>query len=75
MSSYSSSVKTLIDGRSRVLQNSVSPASEHALLVVMQHTAGKSSLYFAEKDIEMLADLAPSLNLKAVIPFHRRKTK
>jgi hypothetical protein len=73
MSSYSSSLKTLINGRSSLLQNSARPALKHALLVAMQHTIGAHSLKFTEKEIEMLADLAPSLNLKTVIPSQRCK--
>ncbi|KAF3035093.1 hypothetical protein E8E12_002629 [Didymella heteroderae] len=71
MSSYSSSVKSLMQGRSVALQDSASPALENALLVAMQHTPGASSLHFAEKEVEMLAALCPSLKLKAVTPSKR----
>jgi hypothetical protein len=57
MSSYSSSVKTLIYGRRHSIQNPAGPVPEHALLVAMRETPGLSInpvLLFAEDEVEIV---------------------
>ncbi|KAF2675634.1 hypothetical protein K458DRAFT_381173 [Lentithecium fluviatile CBS 122367] len=76
MSSYGSSIKALVYGRRHSVRRATESASEHALLVAMQKTPylqGGSTLPFATREVEMLADLCPSLELKAVRPLQRRE--
>jgi len=71
MSSYTSSVKALIYGRRHSLEGPAGSGLEHALLVAMQETPSLpsgSALPFATKEVEMLADFCPLLQLKAVMP-------
>ncbi|KAF1963461.1 TPR domain-containing protein [Byssothecium circinans] len=72
MSSYASSVKALVYGRRHAICKPAESALEHALLVAMQRTPGCSRLPFANKEVEMLAGLCPSLQLKSVMPPQRR---
>jgi hypothetical protein len=76
MSSYGSSIKALVYGRRHSVRRAAESASEHALLVAMQETPclqEGSALPFATREVEMLADLCPSLELKAVRPLQRRE--
>ncbi|KAH6616261.1 CHAT domain-containing protein [Boeremia exigua] len=76
MSSYTTSVKSLIAGRNNTLQSAARPNSGHALLVAMRVTpslGASSILVNADREIEMLTKLCPSLHLKAVIPSSRQK--
>ncbi|KAH8723269.1 hypothetical protein GQ44DRAFT_620595, partial [Phaeosphaeriaceae sp. PMI808] len=76
MSSYTSSVKALIYGRRHSLKRPAGSGLEHALLVAMQETPSLpsgSALPFATKEVEMLADFCPSLQLKAVMPPRRKE--
>jgi tetratricopeptide (TPR) repeat protein/CHAT domain-containing protein len=76
MSSYSSSVKALIYRRRHSVWRQVGPMSDHALLVAMRDTpglAGNSVLSFATKEVEMLTDLCPSLQLRPSRPPQRRE--
>jgi hypothetical protein len=76
MSSYGSSIKALVYGRRHSVRRATESASEHALLVAMQETPclqRGSALPFATREVEMLADLCPSLELKAVRPLQRRE--
>ena len=68
MSSYASSVKALIYGRRHNLKGPMGLGLEHALLVAMQETPRGSALAFATKEVEMLVNLCPALQLKAVMP-------
>lgn len=71
MSSYSSSVKALIYGRRHSVRKSAEP--EHALLVAMQDTPGLSNLPFATKEVAILNDLCPSLQLNPIRPPMRKE--
>ena len=73
MSSYSSSIKTLVYERRLSVRRPAEFASEHALLVAMQDTPGNSVLPFATREVEMLANLCPSLQLKPVMPPQHRE--
>jgi len=72
ISSYALSVKTLVYGRKYTIHTLAESASEHALLVAMQDTPGKSALPFASREVKMLKDLCQSLQLTPVIPPRRR---
>ncbi|OJJ69545.1 hypothetical protein ASPBRDRAFT_130524 [Aspergillus brasiliensis CBS 101740] len=67
MSSYSSSVKSIIYGRRHRVFTST---SDYALLVAMPQTSGQSPLPSASKEIQMLRDLCPGLNLQVVDPAY-----
>ncbi|KAF2185509.1 hypothetical protein K469DRAFT_665117 [Zopfia rhizophila CBS 207.26] len=76
MSSYSSSIKALVYGRRYSVRRATESTPKQALLVAMQKTPsllGGSALPFATKEVEMLACLCPSLQLKPVIPLKRRE--
>lgn len=76
MSSYASSVKALVYGRRHSPKKHAGPGLEHALLVAMEETPGllsNSSLAFATEEVDMLDDLCPSLQLKAVMPPRHRE--
>ncbi|CCD51204.1 hypothetical protein BofuT4_P085660.1 [Botrytis cinerea T4] len=63
MSSYSSSIKTIIHARRRSVVNNMLHTPAHALLVAMKVTPGCSSLLFAEEEIVALKTLCKSMNL------------
>ncbi|KAL4937291.1 hypothetical protein BDV06DRAFT_216001 [Aspergillus oleicola] len=65
MSSYSSSVKSIIHGRRRVAKQ---PTSTHALLIAMEHTPGNHRLPFAAKEVEILYGLCKSMSLDPIQP-------
>ncbi|KAL2833769.1 CHAT domain-containing protein [Aspergillus cavernicola] len=71
MSSYSSSIKALLHGRSRVKSNAEEISK--ALLVSMDTTAGQRPLPFAGDEIAMLQGLCQQLQLEAVHPEQKRK--
>jgi tetratricopeptide (TPR) repeat protein len=73
MSSYSSSIKALVFGRGRSVRKPSESTPKHALLVAMRHTPGHRTLPFANKEVEMLANLCPSLQLKPVMSLQRRE--
>jgi hypothetical protein len=73
MSSYSSSIKVLIQGRQRrKLQNAQKTANQ-ALLVALQNTPNQSRLNFAADEVNMLHDLCGSLALHPVQPKKRKE--
>lgn len=75
MSSYTSSIKSLIFGRRHHIRQSVGPLSDHALLVAMRETPGLSPsqvLPYAEIEVDMLNDLCPSLRLKPIMTARRK---
>ncbi|RDA85714.1 hypothetical protein CP532_0749 [Ophiocordyceps camponoti-leonardi (nom. inval.)] len=76
MSSYASSVKSLIHGRGQGFRPpSSNPSSNHALLVAMRETpdlSHDSYLSFAVPEVNMVKDLCPSLNLRPTMPSRRR---
>ncbi|KAM0148086.1 hypothetical protein ACHAPG_010202 [Botrytis cinerea] len=63
MSSYSSSIKTIIHARRRSVVNNMLHTPAHALLVAMKVTPGCSSLLFAEEEIVALNTLCKSMDL------------
>ncbi|KAH7145545.1 CHAT domain-containing protein [Dactylonectria estremocensis] len=70
MSSYSSSVKAIIDGRRRRIP-AATPDQE--LLISMQTTPGHSNLPFAVKEIDTIRDLCKTMELDVVEPPRRKK--
>jgi tetratricopeptide (TPR) repeat protein len=71
ISSYSTSIKSIIHGRRRNIAPS-GPAPVQALLVAMQDTPGHSRLHFAAEEIAMVHDLCASMGLDP-IDSRRRK--
>jgi hypothetical protein len=70
MSSYASSIKALIHGRSRQLQHGT---SAQALLVAMEHTPGNDMLPFATKEVAMVRNLCGSMSLLPIEPECRKQ--
>ncbi|KAH7165304.1 CHAT domain-containing protein, partial [Dactylonectria macrodidyma] len=70
MSSYSSSVKAIIDGRRRHIP-AVTP--DQALLISMKTTPGHSSLPFAAKEIDTIRGLCKTMGLDTVEPPRRKQ--
>ncbi|TVY64104.1 putative 30S ribosomal protein S17-like protein [Fusarium oxysporum f. sp. cubense] len=66
MSSYSSSIKTVIKSRRR--GHGEDASSARALLVAMKHTPEQSSLPFAAREIEMIGDMVKRMNLEPIEP-------
>ncbi|KAI9889129.1 MAG: hypothetical protein M1814_005791 [Vezdaea aestivalis] len=66
ISSYSSSVKTIIHGRRRASEEVASSSSEQALLVAVPDTAGRASLPFAEKEVEMISAICKSMSWDSI---------
>ncbi|KAF2623329.1 hypothetical protein BU25DRAFT_478129, partial [Macroventuria anomochaeta] len=69
MSSYSSSIKALVCGRRNQGQNTGQQTSQDAVLV----TVPGSGLCFAGREVGMLEDMRPSLNLKPTNPAPKRE--
>lgn len=75
MSSYASSVKSLIYGRRYPVREPTGPTSDLALLVAMHQTPGLStngSLPFVNDEVKVLNDLCPSLQLQLITPTLRK---
>ncbi|KAI9770997.1 MAG: hypothetical protein M1840_002701 [Geoglossum simile] len=68
MSSYSSSVNALIQGRRNHVRQLAVPPLGHALLVAMQETPGNRTLPFVDSEVEMFRNLCPSLQLTPITP-------
>lgn len=79
MSSYSSSVKTLIHGRRRPVTPVIptyppgSQLSAEAVLVAMEHTPQSSWLPFATKEVEILRQMCHSMKLNPVEPRRQKQ--
>ncbi|KAF5622292.1 30S ribosomal S17P protein [Fusarium sp. NRRL 52700] len=67
MSSYSSSIKTIIQSRRRGLEETASTAAR-ALLVAMKHTPEQASLPFAAREIEVVREFVKTMHLEPVEP-------
>ncbi|EXK84329.1 hypothetical protein FOQG_11586 [Fusarium oxysporum f. sp. raphani 54005] len=67
MSSYSSSIKTIIQSRRRGYGEAKSTMAQ-ALLVAMKHTPEQSSLPFAAREIEVIRDLVKTMQLEPIEP-------
>lgn len=72
ISSYSSSLRAIIQGRSDRDPELTLPTSAHVLLVAMEHTPGYPDLPFAPKEIAMLHNLRKSM---ALTPLEPRRHK
>ncbi|RKK09501.1 hypothetical protein BFJ66_g11693 [Fusarium oxysporum f. sp. cepae] len=64
ISSYSSSIQALINGR-KLRSDS---AKDEALLVAMEDTAGQIKLPFAKEEVSAIANLCKSMNLGSCVP-------
>ncbi|KAH7153450.1 CHAT domain-containing protein [Dactylonectria macrodidyma] len=69
MSSYSSSVKAILQGRQR---RAKSPTERKALLVAMDQTARHKHLPFATKEVEMLKGLCKMAQVDAITPTQHK---
>ena len=68
ISSYSSSVKTLIHGRRHRAQLKKVPKSKNIILVAMPKTPKNGDLQFVTKEIDELTNLCSSMNLQIEKP-------
>ena len=69
MSSYSTSVRTIIRTRQ---SHDPSTVSNKALLVSMQHTPGNNTLPYTNKEVAVLHDLCKQLSLNPIEPERRK---
>ncbi|KAJ5369314.1 uncharacterized protein N7496_009074 [Penicillium cataractarum] len=75
MSSYASSVKSLIYGRRHHVRQQEGPITDHALPVAMHETPGLSQnqyLPYAKEEVDMLNDICPSLQLRPIKTVRRK---
>ncbi|KAH7210810.1 CHAT domain-containing protein [Fusarium redolens] len=71
ISSYSSSIKSIIEGRRR---QTTRVGSQHALIVGMKTTQGYySHLPFARKEVSLVRDLCKSMSLNPIEPDQRKE--
>ncbi|KAH7013171.1 CHAT domain-containing protein [Ilyonectria destructans] len=70
MSSYASSIKTVIHSRRRRYKLAT---SSKALLVAMEHTPGNRTLPFSTKEVDMVWNLCGSMLLQPVRPGRRKQ--
>ncbi|KAI0549740.1 CHAT domain-containing protein [Xylaria curta] len=69
ISSYASSVRALLHGRQlSPLAKSEESRPDYAVLVEMKKTPGSSDLEYASKEVAILRQLCPSLNLDPITP-------
>ncbi|KAJ8126277.1 hypothetical protein O1611_g7361 [Lasiodiplodia mahajangana] len=75
ISSYASSIKMLVHGRRRRIDNPTQVLSDQAVLVAMRTTPGlpNGDLPFAEKEVNTLEALCTSLQLKPAKPELRKE--
>jgi CHAT domain-containing protein/tetratricopeptide (TPR) repeat protein len=76
MSSYSSSIKAIIQGRSRqhgLVEAAPSISSNQALFVAMEEKPEHHRLEFATDDVKMLRDLCDSMDLKPIEPGRQKQ--
>ena len=71
VSSYSSSVKTIV--RSRRTQSSTPKRPDKALLIAMKTTPGNSELPHAVKEVEMIHHLCKSTGIESFLPLQRKQ--
>jgi hypothetical protein len=74
ISSYSSSVKSLVYGRRALPRNSSIQQTGQACLVGMPHTSGLPTLHFVEREIEIVRDMCQTLQIRAVLPSPLKKS-
>lgn len=68
MSSYSSSVKSLVYGRRALPRNSSIQQTGQACLVGMSQTSGLPTLKFVEREIKIVRKMCQKLQIRAVLP-------
>lgn len=73
MSSYNSSIKTIIHGRRHRKQDSSGQSLKDALLISMENTPNQSALPFAQDEVAVLEQLCPSLTCKPSKPYPDRE--
>ncbi|KAL2669750.1 hypothetical protein Neosp_015195 [[Neocosmospora] mangrovei] len=69
VSSYSSSIKTMISTRRAALTQTT---QDKALLVAMQQTPGQATLKFAPREVQEIHQICISMNLNPVEPRRRK---
>ncbi|KAL5589790.1 hypothetical protein FOVSG1_011657 [Fusarium oxysporum f. sp. vasinfectum] len=69
ISSYSSSIQALINGRKRRSD----PAQDKAILVAMQDTTGQINLPFVKEEVSTIANLCKSMNLESCVPDQHKQ--
>lgn len=72
ISSYASSVKSILYDRKRGVRNAAANTPGNAVLISMSNTPGHSSLQFTAPEIAEVKRICPALNLNAVIPTLRK---
>ncbi|KAK7712431.1 hypothetical protein SLS64_004815 [Diaporthe eres] len=72
ISSYASSVKSILYDRKRRVRNAVGNTPGNAVLISMSNTPGHSPLQFTAPEIAEVKSICPSLNLNAVTPTLRK---
>ncbi|KAI7778129.1 hypothetical protein LA080_002555 [Diaporthe eres] len=72
ISSYASSVKSILYDRKRGVRNAAGNTPGNAVLISMSNTPGHSSLQFTAPEIAEVKRICPALNLNAVIPTLRK---
>ena len=78
VSSYSSSLRTMIDGRNQHSDTDNSEelsaaTTKQALLVAMSQTPGHSTLPFARREVDVVRELCYKMDLKPVEPAPRKQ--
>ncbi|KAG5803603.1 hypothetical protein H9Q74_012431 [Fusarium xylarioides] len=69
ISSYSSSIQALINGRK--LRSD--PAQDKAVLVAMEDTTGQIKLPFVKEEVSAIASLCKSMNLQSCVPDQHKQ--
>lgn len=73
ISSYASSVKSILYDRKRGFRNAAGKTQGNAVLISMSKTPGHSTLQFTAPEIAVVKRICPSLSLNAVTPVVLRK--
>jgi tetratricopeptide (TPR) repeat protein len=73
MSSYSSSIKAIIQGRQRRILEGASTNPAQALLVNMTYTPDNDPLSSATKEVDIVQGLCNSISYKSIMPIRRKQ--
>jgi tetratricopeptide (TPR) repeat protein len=73
MSSYSSSIKAIIQSRRRRDRETTPLTPTRALLVAMEHTPEQTRLPFAVREIDVIRGLVKSMHLEPIEPRRHKK--
>lgn len=73
MSSYSSSIKAIIQGRRHRVGDDASIIPTQALLVNMTDTPGQTGLDFATREVDMVQGLFTSASFESILSVRRKK--